>query len=193
MTKAKTSAEHLVQDRPDPSTRSAKLISIGGNASKNGNSSTNAAFTPSPSSSPSDLRAQTLPGSTYASPYPEPPDTPPPLAPAIVPAGYAYPVPPGTSSSCSSTPSIPELQYPSAQGPARPHAQVDFTSARSSHSHSPEQSYAPAQAHGGGSGYPSPTEMQSQTAAWVYGGHAQPYHSSIPAPAAPAGEVHVAE
>ncbi|KAH9833880.1 uncharacterized protein C8Q71DRAFT_179598 [Rhodofomes roseus] len=172
MTKAKTSVEHLALDKHDSSPRTSKHVSLSVSG-KNG-----AHFAPSPSSSPSDLRAQTLPGLTapnYASPYPEPPDTPPPLAPAIAPAGF---LPHGASSSCSSTPSIPELQYPSAQGQTRLHVQVDFTSARSAHSHSPEQSYAGsvAHGHGSGSGFPSPTEMQSQTAAWVYGGHAQPYH-----------------
>ncbi|KZT70238.1 hypothetical protein DAEQUDRAFT_213378 [Daedalea quercina L-15889] len=176
MTKAKTSAEQLAQDSVDSSPRNNRLIGISASANKQGlggSAGANATVTPSPSSSPSDLRAQTLPASNYASQYPEPPDTPPPLVPAIVHPGYAYPVPPGTASSCSSTPSIPELQYASASGQARPHVQVDFTSARSSHSHSPEQNYASsAQSHSGGSTYASPTD---QTVAWVYNGHAVQY------------------
>ncbi|EPT00847.1 hypothetical protein FOMPIDRAFT_112652 [Fomitopsis schrenkii] len=167
MTKAKSSAE-LAQESLEAS-RTSRLVgmSTGGKQSTGGGAGT---ITPSPSGSPSELRAQTL---NYAPQIPEPPDTPPPLAPAIAHPGYAYPVPPGTASSCSSTPSIPELQFPPAAGQPRPHVQVDFTSTRSSHSHSPEQNYAsPAQSHGGGGGYQSPTD---HTAAWVYSGHTAQY------------------
>lgn len=167
MTKAKSSAE-LAQESLE-SSRTSRLIGISAGG-KQGTSGGAGTVTPSPSGSPSELRAQTL---NYAPQIPEPPDTPPPLAPAIAHPGYGYPAPPGTASSCSSTPSIPELQFPPVPGQPRPHVQVDFTSTRSSHSHSPEQNYAsPAHSHAGGGDYQSPTD---HTAAWVYSGHATQY------------------
>ena len=167
MTKAKSSAE-LTPESLD-SSRTSRLIGISAGG-KQGTIGGAGAVTPSPSGSPSELRAQTL---NYAPQIPEPPDTPPPLAPAIAHPGYGYPAPPGTASSCSSTPSIPELQYPSIPGQPRPHVQVDFTSTRSSHSHSPEQNYAsPAHSHGGSGDFQSPTDP---TAAWVYSGHGAQY------------------
>ncbi|KAI0731892.1 hypothetical protein C8Q72DRAFT_882990 [Fomitopsis betulina] len=166
MTKAKSSAELALEAQELSRTSRLAGIGTGGKQGTRGGPGT---ITPSPSGSPSELRAQTL---NYAPQIPEPPDTPPPLAPAIAHPGYAYPIPPGTASSCSSTPSIPEHQFSSASGQPRPHVQVDFTSTRSSHSHSPEQSYAsPTQSHGGG-GFQSATD---HTAAWVYSGHTAHY------------------
>ena len=97
MTKAKSSAE-LAQESLE-SSRTSRLIGISAGG-KQGTSGGAGTVTPSPSGSPSELRAQTL---NYAPQIPEPPDTPPPLAPAIAHPGYGYPAPPGTASSCSST------------------------------------------------------------------------------------------